>query len=135
MRTCNTNIRKFTSTTVPVRATQAALTLRYRALNARIKHIARKQGNEFRLIPVLLSIAVLFEHAHETGDATDRLGAGGVDVVDVVVVEDPEVGRSAVLGTTTSERNSRVGGRSSSLPHGCEAGSWVVVAGLEVYWK
>lgn len=62
------------------------------ALQAGVESIARKEGQQLRLALELVPILIILDQSHEAREASDGLGAGLVDMVDVVVVEDAQVG-------------------------------------------
>lgn len=61
-------------------------------LKTRVEGIAGEKREQIGLSLVPLGISVLFDSGGEAGNAADRLGTGGIDVVDVVEVKDAEVG-------------------------------------------
>jgi hypothetical protein len=72
-------------------------TFRNTALQTRIKRIATEQRHQLRLARILLIRArVRIAQRLEPRDAADGLPRAGLDVVDVVVVEDAQVGRGGV---------------------------------------
>ena len=72
-------------------------TFRNTALQTRIKRVATEQRHQLRLTRVLLiRTRVRIAQRLEPRDAADGFARAGLDVVDVVVVEDAQVGRSAV---------------------------------------
>ena len=69
------------------------------ALQTRIEGITGEEGQELRLALVLLAIAVFVAEVDESGEATNGLCAGRVDMVDVVVMDDSQVGLRAIVGS------------------------------------
>lgn len=70
----------------------ASSTFGYAALQARIERIPREEGEQFGL-PLEPHIrSVVIHKSDEPGRPADGLGRGGVDMVDIVVVEDAQIG-------------------------------------------
>jgi hypothetical protein len=69
------------------------LTLGDGALQARVEDIAREERDQVRLPLKSLALAILPAHRDEARHAAHRLRGRRVEVIDVVVVENPEVGR------------------------------------------
>jgi hypothetical protein len=69
-------------------------------LQAWIERVPREEGQEFRLSLESFSIAIMLDERLEPRDASHRLSTRGINVVDVVVVQEAQVwrGSGAILG-------------------------------------
>lgn len=86
-------------------------TLGHRALDTRVKRVPREQRDQLRLPLEPRPVAVLLDDGHEAPDAADGLGARRVDMVDVVVVQDAQVGRPVVGAAAGGGDRGARGGR------------------------
>jgi len=78
------------------------------ALKAGVEGIAREEGDEVGLAPVALAVAVFVADSYEASHAAHGLGGGGVQVIDVIVVKEPEI-RGRVTGAAGAVRDHWVG--------------------------
>lgn len=90
-------------------------TLRNTAFQTRVERVAREEGDELRLAGKLTAVSVLLAHGHESWESSDWLGAGGINMVHIVVVHDSEVWYVTTARATRRVRDLRLcGGLMSS---------------------
>lgn len=74
-------------------------TFRYRTLQTRIECVAGKEGEQARLSFELWPLAVMLYKTHEPRGTADWLARGRVDVIHIVVMDDPKIWRFSMPGT------------------------------------
>lgn len=83
-------------------------TFGHTAFEAGVKRVTRKERDEPRLSVKPAVLLVLFAHCHEAWEASDRFCAGWIDMVDIIVMQNPKVWRITTVKATGRVCNPRL---------------------------